>query len=275
MWGFGDFMIQKVSREMSIWKTFFYIALIGTIGLLPFVWKEIPNIIHSKNLLFLGITGVVITIASIFDYEALRQGKLAIMEPIIGAELPIAAILAVVLWNENLGFIGWTFVGVIFIGNLLASTVHHTHLHYHKRIFEKGVVFALMAAVGMGLVDLLMGVSSQVVSPLLTVWFVWLFMGIIGFVYLVSRNKLHEIKDDIKKYPLHILGLGIFDTMGWVAFCQGSAHMSIAITTAISQSYLLITILLGLIINKETLRWHQKCGVAFATISIILLTIIR
>jgi len=53
------------------------------------------------------------------------------------------------------------FIAVIFLGVLLSITIHHTHLHYHKRIFEKGAAFAGLAAVGTALTDFLVGVSSQ------------------------------------------------------------------------------------------------------------------
>src|SRR5205085_1915775 len=126
----------------------------------------------------------VMMIASIVDFKALKEGKLSVMEPIISTELPIAVILAVAFWGESLTLLGWLLIIVIFIGSILVVTQHHTHLQYHKRIFEKGVLFAIAAAVCMAILDVTMGASSQTSNPLLTVWVVWVCAGSISFIYL-------------------------------------------------------------------------------------------
>lgn len=273
-WGFGDFLIQKVSRTLGIWKCIFFISIIGTIGLIPFVWNDLSTLKNLHDFWFFGIAAFTMLIASLLDFEALKEGKLAIMEPIISTELPIAAILAIVLWHESLTFLGWILVLVIFIGTVLAVTEHHTQLHYHKRIFEKGVIFAFATALCMGLLDLLMGVSSQEAAPLLTVWVVWVFVGAVSFIYLMHQNKLKEIKKDFFLYPTLLIGLGILDTLGWIGYCLATVHIPISITTAIAESYVSITIVLGLLINHEHIKKHQELGVLFAFIGVILLALL-
>ncbi len=270
-WGFGDYFIQRTSRAIGIWRALFFISIVGSIGLTPFILGDFHEFLNPKNLLFLGLPAFAMTVSSIFYFQALKDGKLAIMEPILSAELPLAAILAVVLWRESLGMLGWLLVLIVFIGNALAATEHHSHLHYHKRIFEKGVIYALVAALCMAFVDLLMGVSSQEVSPLFTVWVVWVFSGAVSTIYLMQTGEFKKIKEDIREHRWMLLALGVFDTMGWVGFCLGAIHIPIAITTAIGESYIVITMLLGFFLNHERLRPHQKWGVAFAVVSVIAL----
>src|SRR5688572_26207684 len=40
-WGFGSYFIQKVSRTLGIWKTMFFMSLVGVVGLLPWVLKDL------------------------------------------------------------------------------------------------------------------------------------------------------------------------------------------------------------------------------------------
>lgn len=270
-WGLGDFLIQKNSRIIGIWKTLFFIGAIGSIGLFPFVLSELLAINSGTVILYPLLGGFITLVASIFDFEALKSGKLAIIEPVLSIEVPFAAIFAVVLWSESISFIGWFLIAAIFLGITVAATQHHSHIHYHKRIFEKGVLYAVVAAITMALTDLLMGVSAQVTSPLLTVWIAWAFFTIVCLLYIVGKGQLKSLIADVQAHPLIILFVGVFDTLGWVAFCFAVEKIPIAITTAISQSYIIITILLGLFVNHERLKKHQIWGVVCATIAVIAL----
>src|SRR3990167_9583882 len=102
-WGFADFLIQRTVRKIGIWKPLFFIGLFGLIFLLPFVFNEIgPILFQPSSLYLLLLLGVVGVISSLFDFEALKQGKMAVVEPLIGIELPITVGLSIVLGGEHL-----------------------------------------------------------------------------------------------------------------------------------------------------------------------------
>ena len=48
-WGFGDFLIQRSTRKVGDWGTFFVICAFGSVILLPFVWGDIPRIDFEKS----------------------------------------------------------------------------------------------------------------------------------------------------------------------------------------------------------------------------------
>lgn len=97
-WGFGDFSIQRCVRAIGDLKTFFVIDLSAVLILFPFVWRELPEVFTtSPQLMLLVGTGFVIFVAGMLDFEALRRGKIAIIEPALSFELPIAIFLASVL----------------------------------------------------------------------------------------------------------------------------------------------------------------------------------
>ena len=68
---------------------------------------------------------------------------------------------------------------------------------------------------------------------------------------------------------------GIMDTVAWIFYAYATQNNSISIITAITECYPAIAIFLGLILNKEEIKWHQYTGAGLALIgSIILATTI-
>lgn len=270
-WGFGDFLIQKTTRVVGSWRALFFIGVVGLVGLLPFVKNDLSSL-NSANFLLLGILGVVVVFAALFDFEALRQGKIAIVEPIIGLELPITVGLSLTLANESLSFMQLSLIGIVFVGIILAITAHHTHLHYHKRIFERGAILAGIGAVGMAFTNFLVGVSSQDISPLLTIWFAHSLLAVVCGIYILYKGEFKNLLSDLRKHPKPIIGQSILDNVAWVSYAKATTFIPIAIATTISESYIALAVLLGLFINHEKLRTHQIIGAVLATIGVIVLS---
>src|SRR3989344_8031829 len=90
-WGFGDFLIQRSTRKFGDWETLFIISLFGTIVLTPFIYKDLPNLFEfSKEFWILFGISFILLIAAILDFEALKKGKLAIIEPVLALEVPVS-----------------------------------------------------------------------------------------------------------------------------------------------------------------------------------------
>ncbi|MGC9610862.1 MAG: EamA family transporter [Minisyncoccia bacterium] len=274
-WTFGDFFIQKSVRIVGDLKTLIYIGIIGVVGIFPFIAGELaPLFSNTTLLLLLTFTGAIIFFAAIFDFEALKRGKLAIVEPVLGMELPVTITLSVILWAERPSIIQFLLMASAFIGIILAITIHHTHLHYHKRIFEKGVLFAALGSIVMGLVNFMVGISSQETSPLMAIWFTNLIFTLCCFIYMAIRMDFGGVILDFTKNLKVTLTTSIFDNAAWIFFAFAASMIPISIATTISESYIAFVVLLGLLINKEKIRWHQFAGIIVATASIIILSAI-
>lgn len=272
-WGFGDFFIQKTTRAIGSWKALFFIGAVGAVGLFPFVKDDILNL-DSRNLLLLAVLAIVVIFGALFDFEALKEGKIAIIEPLIGLELPITVGLAITLGKEQLTIVQLLLIAVTFIGMLLAITVHHTHLHYHKRIFEKGVILAGVGAIGMALTNFLVGFSSQNISPLVSIWFAHFAAALVCVIYLIYRKDFKNILSGLKTHPGPIVGQSVLDNVAWVAFAFSTTYIPISIATTISESYIALAAFLGFFVNREKLRSHQIVGVVLTIAGIIALSAI-
>jgi len=274
-WTLADFFIQKTVRKVGSMKALMYIGVVALILLFPFVYKEIPALFSSpRDIIILSLGGLVMFAAALFDFEALKRGKLSIVEPLYGAEVPISVGLSIGLWGEYLSLVQIILISVIFVGIMLAITIHHTHLHYHKRIFERGVILALAGAVGMGLGNFLVGVSSQTISPILSIWFIHGSLGIFCLFYLFLRKELHGGIREIKQNIGIIAGQSILDNIAWIFFAFATLYLPISIAVGITESYIALGALLGVFLNKEKLKWHQYIGVAITCVAVILLATI-
>ncbi len=272
-WGFGDFLIQKTARILGLWQTILVIGIVGCIGLFPFVWNDLAHLSGAHISLLLLLSAVTL-FATLFDFQALKEGKISIIEPLLGMELPITVGLGILIGSDSLNPLQLVLVGTIFVSMILTITKESKHLHYHKRLLEKGVMLAGIGAVGMGLTNFLVGTSSQEISPLVTIWFVHSLLGIVAAVALIRKGALRAFFMQARKQLPLVIGLGFLDNFAWISFAIASTHISISITTAISESYIALAALLGLYLNKEKLQRHQLFGVVITIIAIVFLATI-
>lgn len=274
-WGIGDFFIQRGTRDFGVWKTLLCITVISTVVLFPFIYKEIPAVFTNLDLLLLlSLTSIVILFTALFGFEALREGKIAIIEPIISMELPIAVILGIIFLHDFLIPIQFLLIVAIFLGVLLVVTLHPDHLRYHRRIVEKGVIYAGLGAIGLGLTNFLMGAASKATSPLFAVWFTHGVIAAVCIIRLFIVPSGRNIVSGIKKYWRDVAVFAIFDNGAWILYGYAVRFIPVAITVAITEGYIVLAALLGILVNRERLKLHQFIGAAITAFGVITLAII-
>jgi uncharacterized membrane protein len=63
------------------------------------------------------------------------------------------------------------------------------------------------------------------------------------------------------------------DNLAWIAFAFAVTFIPIAVVTGISESYIALAAILGIVINNEKLVKHQYVGLFLVLISAILLSL--
>ena len=187
-WGFGDFVIQKATRKIGDMEALAWIGLLGTIGLLPFVWHDLSLVTSRSNFLVLFALGVITFIIGIVNFEALKRGKISVVEVILEAELPVAILLGLFFLNESLSGAQALLTILVFGGIILIAAEPGAIKKEH--FFEKGAFLALVAAAGYGIIDFLTAVGAKTISSLLTIWFAWATFTLICFIYLAWHGRL-------------------------------------------------------------------------------------
>ncbi len=268
-WGVGDFLIQRTTRLVGSAKALFFIGLVGFLALSPFVLPDLGQISLS-DIALLSVLSIIVMAGAAFDFEALRQGKIAIVEPVVGLELPMAVGISVLFIGETLGTIQFLFMLLVFAGTVLVvmRSFHHVSL----RLLEKGVWLAFAAAIGTALTSVLIGVSSQAISPLVAVWFSHGALALVSFLVILRDGTLHTTWKQIKKHPFTIAAHSISDNVAWVAFATAVTFVPISVANTISGGYIALAVLLGLFLNKEKVKPHQLLGIFLVAIGVIALS---
>jgi len=267
-WGLGDFLIQRSARKFGDWLALFYVTFFATVVLFPFVYKDVARDVIAEWPLLL-LVSTVIFVAALLDFEALKEGKISVIEPIYAMEIPVTAIIALAIINETLAPVQVFLIVISVLGLFLVST--RSFGHFKKMHLEKGVWYAFFATIGMGLSNFLFGYGSRALDPLMIVWMTSIFMATACFLYLLIAGRAKEIVYDFRHHKRLILNVGFFDTLAWVTYSYACLTIPIAIATSISEAYIVLGAILGYVYNKERLKVHQFLGFFLAFVALIAL----
>lgn len=263
-WGIGDFLIQKSARAFGNYPAIFYITAFGSIVFFPFIYEDLSSLLlFDDEFLLLLLTSIVILFAALFDFQALKVGKISVIEPVYALEIVIAAVLASIIINESISFVQALLILLIIFGIILVSIRSFNDLHSK---IEKGVWLAIIATILMGSVNFLFGVGSREINPMMVNWFTSVFLALFSLAYIISKSKTDQLAKYWKREKKLILSVGFFDNLAWIAFSYSTLYIPIAIATSISESYIVIASFFGIVLNKERLKRHQFIGM-FITIS--------
>src|SRR3989344_6416959 len=143
-WGIGDFLIQRSVRKLGDWEPLLIITGFGAVVLTPFVYGDIASLIFKSDYSFFVLLGasIAIFLTAIIDFEALRIGKIAVVEPVYALEVPVSALLAFVVIGEVLEPLHTALVVTLMIGILMVSMRSR---HFSRRVWlEKGAALAAL-----------------------------------------------------------------------------------------------------------------------------------
>ena len=254
--GIGDFLIQRTTRRIGNWETLLVVGLSATIFLFPFIYHDLHLIFLPQNTLILLAVAAIFLVMSLLNFESLKRGKISVVEPIFTLEVPVAIFLAFIFFNEIVSRQQGILIWLLLLWLILISIKPY---HFNKRSWlEAWVIFAIMAAVFEWASNFVVGFSSRINNPLLTIWFLSCISAIISFVYLIRKHTLKVLWHEVISHKRLLTGLGILDNAWWIFFAFAVTLIPIAIATSLSEWYIALASLLGLLINKEKLRTYQK-----------------
>ena len=270
-WGFGDFLIQRSTRKFGNWETLFLISFVGVAILLPLVVEDIVDLFSAGDppLLLLFGASAILFVAAIMEFEALRRGKIFVVEPTWSLEIPVSAVLAFVILDESLTAVQSLLIGALIVGLFLIS--YKGKVFSKKFFLEKGIVISSVSAVFMGGANFFVGWAARETDPLFINFVISLFCMVGSAAVLYGRGRLGRTLETFREYPKLILPMCILDNFAWIAFAFAMTLAPIGIAAAISESYIAIAVLLGLFIGKEKLERHQKRGLVLALAAAVIL----
>jgi len=271
-WGVGDFLVQRSTRRFGDLSALFFVSGFAAIALLPFVFKDIHNIFTGNIFWLFLLAAILVFVSSLFDYEALRRGKASVIAPVFSFEIVVAAILSWTIIGEKLGF--WQVVLVLILASGLFFVSTKSFTHFRSLRTERGVWQAILATFGVAGVSFCFAVVARESDPLLVNWFSATVVFIFIAIYILIQKRFVEVVNLWKENKFLALSVGFFTNFAWISFTAATLFIPIAIATGISEGYIALTVLLGLIFNKEKLRHHQKIGLVLTIAACICLAFI-
>jgi drug/metabolite transporter (DMT)-like permease len=251
-------------------ETVFAMGVVGGIVLLPFVLAEVGILFTAAGFsVLLVLTGIIRFVNTVALFRAYDKGKLATVEPIMGLELPIAIGLAVLFLGEQITALQMAAICAVFVGVLLTVTKQWHYLHFHRRIFERGLLLALFAACTGALLNLSIGASSQSIPPLVVIWFVFVFGSLLSLPYLMRGHRYRQLMQKFRAHAPLVVVACLVDCGAWLAYAYATAGIQISLVVALSEGYIALAALLGVIFNHERLRAHQYAGVAVTAVAVV------
>ena len=271
-WGVGDFLIQKSVRKIGDWESLFVISFIGLTAIFPFIYQDIYLIFENSNLLIFCFISTTFLIASLIGFESYKVGKISIVEPIQVVEIPVSGLLAYFFLKEGINPFAVVVIILLMIGLVSLSLKNH-HLKRHSWV-EKGVFLAIISSLFMGSANFLIAFTSRITNPLLVVWFFNFFITMITLIYLLFNHDFFKLLRDISEHKKFLLSVGILDNLAWICFAFAVSIIPVAIAVVLSESYIALAVILGVLINKEILTKHQIAGIFITIPSAILLALL-
>lgn len=269
-WAVGDFFIQHSTRRVGNIEIMAIIGIVGSIGLLPFVFSELKLLSSIQNLVLVSVLGIITFVMSVVDFEALKEGKLSVVEVILEIELPVTVVLSVIFFRESILLYQFGIMLIMLLGLILIATKSFSHW---KAKLERGAVLALLAAFLMGLTNFLTAKSSRSVSPLMAVWVPWVIFTVISIIIIIKRGDIKRFGANIMQFKWLLLVTGIIDTVSWIFYAYATHNYDVAIITAITECYPAVAMFLGLWLNKEHIKWYQYVGAVLALAGSIILAL--
>ncbi len=273
-WGIGDFLIQKSVRKVGVHQTLGVTGLLGGLMFLPWVWRDIGTYSLSEYGV-LSLIGCITFCGALLLFEALRVGKISIVEAIVSIELPLSVFLSVFVGGEVLPISHWILFAIVSIGIMLAVTDQFENFGNAKHILEKGTLLALSAACFSALTNFSIGFSSQAISPIFVVWYTHLFLGVVCLAYVLTTGTFRETVRIVRAHKGILFTQGALDNIAWAGYALAASVTTVSLTVTISESYVVIAALLGYLVGKEQLRSHQIIGSVVAFAGVIVLTFLH
>lgn len=271
-WGVGDFLIQKSTRKIGDFETLFLITLFGALVLLPFVYHNLPALFAPEGrsgLHVLVIGSLILFVAALLDFEALRLGKISVVEPIWSFEIVVASFLAFSILGERLTPGAVALILSLMVGLFLIS--FRGKIISRRFFLERGVWLAFFGAIFMGLANFFVGWGARVTDALMVNFVFNCVIAILSGGYLLLHGRLTRSFHDLLNNRASLIAMIITDNAAWIAYAFAMALIPIGIATALSESYIIIAVMLGLSVGRERLQVHQKVGLLVAILAAIIL----
>ncbi len=264
-WSIGNILVKKSFARLSPWQTYAYDAIAIALPLwLIYGSLTGGNLLHTTPIAF--ASAFIISIVYMFYYYAIYKGPLGLTTPIIATYPVIAVILSFTLGGERLGIVATVGITLTIAGIILISIPSKLKIKLEKWFF-----LSLLVSVGYGITAYTGKIAVGEVgnSTYLMILAITQVMVVILWK-LIIRDKIPKIN-----FPtLSVAGLGILLlNIGNIAYYIALEKGLASVVVPLSNSYIVLLVIMSVIVLKEKISRHQLFGIATVIIGVILINL--
>lgn len=274
-WGTGDFLGGLMTRRLGVAVVMAIAQGAGLVltGLLILVLGESAP--EARFLLYGVLGGLSGTVGLAALYQGLAIGPMSIVAPIasLSVMVPVLAGFAQGDRPAPLQFVGMAcaITGIV----LAARESDPTDIEGHpeppsRHRIPPGVVYALVAAVFLGLLVTLLDAAGQGSAP----WAAFMIrvVSVPLFVVAVIVRRTHE-RAPTRKETATLIAVGAFDNLANVTFALAAQTGMLALVSVVASLYPVSTVLLARGFLHERLSRPQLAGVLTAFAGVVLIAV--
>jgi drug/metabolite transporter (DMT)-like permease len=282
-WGVADFSARFSSRRIGAFRTLIVMQFFGFTALTIFLWltggfsRSFPP--GWTPWLFAAIAGLLNTVSGLCLYRSFEVGSISIAGP-VSSSYPALTVALAIASGERIhalraGGLALTFIGMILAALTFAPDEQHAvdprthHAHAH---LSKGAVFAIVAALGYGVMFWWLGFHVvPLIGSGLSVWVIRATTFLVLFLVGVPTGRAFPLPRG-NLWSLLII-TGLMDTSAFVANNAGLASGHVAVVSVLASLYGAVTVLLARIFLRERMDRTQWLGIALIFAGIILVSL--
>lgn len=253
MFGTGDFFGGLAGKRMRVLHLLAVSHLIGLFSILAasLVLAERFSATDIAWGMVAGLSGIV---GLGLLYQGLARGPMGVVAPLTAiTSAAVPALWGVAVDGDDLAAIGWLGVGLALAAIGLVSWAPTVE----APITLRGVLEALMAGVGFGVMFILLDQTDPASAPWPIVGGRLLTAGGLLLYFLARRESI--MPPDATSRSL-VVGLGLFDTGSNALFLYAADAGSLTIASVLSSLYPVSTVLLARLFLHERLTPWQQAG---------------
>jgi drug/metabolite transporter (DMT)-like permease len=267
-YGAADFLSQDAGRKVGAWRASFYYYVLGVAGLSLWIsmqqrgWQSLPGVPVSAWLMAAG-SGILLLAAVVTFTQGLIVGQIAVVVPIMASYGAVTTVLSLAAGEHMTARTG-AGIALTICG---ACGAGMPVLRGTSPLRQSGAAWATAAALAYGVGFWLQAAVVPVMGPLLPVWAVYasgiLVMAILHAVRVIDLRPPRDLSLVVPSLAAAVLG-----TLAFVALMLGVAAGQPAVVIVISSLASAVTVILGRLVSKASMAWHQWLAMALVLIGL-------
>ncbi len=269
--GFQDYLMAKVSKNINPFKTTFWLESIVLVLLLILsIFFYTYSTISIQTAALLVLTGIVGMVALFSFNKGFEVGQIAVIAPISSGWGAVTAILGVLILSQAITGMQRLDVGVIVLGTVLTSFELRDIRKIRTSKRPLGLKYAVITLFGWGIFYFLLGILAKTLGWFSTSLYLVFLIVVIMVAYGIITKSEFKVKRE--EYPILVV-LAILSLLGLLAYNIGVTYYYASIVAPVSSVAPVITVILALIVLKEKIAANQKLGIALTILGLVALSI--